>query len=223
MKYFKLIERSVDVALFLQEIQANPDAWTLDTERQNLKAQRDTETIILHSHGHDWIKDTKAQRRVPVSYVGRSTSNAALFLRTSAWVEEFIKRMNGRAGRVAIVRLKPHGQVNRHIDGWLYYDLRHRYHLVVKSARGSLVRAGDEEVRMKEGEIWWFDNQVLHEAINDSDEDRIHVIFDVLSLESMRYFFVHAILWRYPRRLLRRPVRALRNKMKRMGRLPSKQ
>ena len=33
---------------------------------------------------------------------------------------------------------------------------------------------------MGEGELWWFDNKQEHEAINDGDEDRIHMIFDLL-------------------------------------------
>jgi len=33
---------------------------------------------------------------------------------------------------------------------------------------------------MREGELWWFDNKQYHEACNESDEWRIHYIFDLL-------------------------------------------
>lgn len=33
---------------------------------------------------------------------------------------------------------------------------------------------------MRSGELWWFDNDQLHEARNDADDDRIHLIFDLL-------------------------------------------
>ena len=208
MKYFKLIKRDVDVVAILREIQAHPEAWTFDTGRQDeLTVQRETELIHLRSHGHTFREDHQAIHISPFSYIGRPTSNVDLFPRTSAWIEEFIKRKKGRAGRASIVRLRPHGQVGRHTDGKLYYDLRHRYHLVVKSVEGSLLRAGDEEVRAMEGEVWWFDNQVPHEASNDSDEGRIHVIFDILSLRSVVYFFFHTVLWRYPRLLIARVLR----------------
>jgi hypothetical protein len=163
--------------------------------------QRDTESIHLRCHVHNFTDDHKATQTVPVTYIGRPTSNADLFPRTSVWIEEFIKRMKGRAGRASIVRLAPRRQVHRHTDGKLYYDLRHRYHLVAKSVEGSLLRAGNEEVRMMEGEVWWFDNQVPHEAFNDSDEDRIHVILDILSLQSLGYFFFRG---RYPRLVVSR-------------------
>jgi hypothetical protein len=32
---------------------------------------------------------------------------------------------------------------------------------------------------MAPGEIWWFDNSVEHEVINNSAGDRIHLIVDV--------------------------------------------
>ena len=41
------------------------------------------------------------------------------------------------------------------------------------------MRCGDEEVTMREGELWWFDNKEEHEARNESDHDRIHLIFDL--------------------------------------------
>ena len=61
-----------------------------------------------------------------------------------------------------------------------YYRLHERHHLVLRSSLGSWLRAGEEEVRMREGELWWFDNRAVHEAFNDGDEDRIHLIFDLL-------------------------------------------
>ena len=37
-----------------------------------------------------------------------------------------------------------------------------------------------EDARMREGELWWFDNKQEHEAFNDGEADRIHFIFDLL-------------------------------------------
>ena len=39
---------------------------------------------------------------------------------------------------------------------------------------------GEEEVGMRQGELWWFDNKKPHESFNRSDEERIHLIFDLL-------------------------------------------
>jgi len=54
--------------------------------------------------------------------------------------------------------------------------------LVLQSEAGSLLASGDERIRMKEGELWWFNNKEPHEAFNHSAQPRIHMIFDVLPL-----------------------------------------
>lgn len=67
-----------------------------------------------------------------------------------------------------------------HVDIGSYYFIRNRFHLVLRSPSGSVLRAGDEQVRMSEGELWWFNNKQHHSAFNESDEWRIHYIFDLL-------------------------------------------
>ncbi|MEK7891152.1 aspartyl/asparaginyl beta-hydroxylase domain-containing protein [Burkholderia contaminans] len=88
--------------------------------------------------------------------------------------------MRSPLSRATIVRLKPRSEVGVHIDIGSYYVIRNRFHLVLRSPSGSVLRAGDEQVRMSEGELWWFDNKQHHSAFNESDEWRIHYIFDVL-------------------------------------------
>ena len=39
----------------------------------------------------------------------------------------------------------------------------------------------ESETRVwQEGEAWWFNNHVLHQAFNDAASERIHVVFDIL-------------------------------------------
>jgi hypothetical protein len=78
------------------------------------------------------------------------------------------------------VRLNPNGKVYPHIDEGEYYKVRDRYHLVLSSPGGSHMNSGGETVVFQDGELWWFDNQAVHDAFNPSPHGRIHVIFDVL-------------------------------------------
>lgn len=85
-------------------------------------------------------------------------------------------------GRLLISKLPPGGRILAHSDDQGEYVNQsniHRYHIVINGAAGSLFRCGDEEVCMKTGEIWWFDARVEHEVINNSPEDRIHLLVDV--------------------------------------------
>jgi hypothetical protein len=53
--------------------------------------------------------------------------------------------------------------------------------------------SGGETVRMREGELWWFDNKQFHESQNQSDDSRIFYIFGLLPAE-YRGVAVNAVL-----------------------------
>lgn len=202
MKHFKLVGVGIDVTPYLEEISANSKLWSMDTSRQDhIVKQRETQAMTLRSHAPQAIEDSKARATMPVRYRGLPSEMSSYFPLASRYVDDLTHSMQGAMGRAVIVRLKPTGTIYPHTDDGLYWLLRDRYHLVVKSQNGSHFRAGGEEMRMREGELWWFDPTVPHEAFNDSDEDRIHIIVDILSPHSLRSFVV---------RMLRAPIRTTR-------------
>jgi len=50
---------------------------------------------------------------------------------------------------------------------------------VLQSQPGVDFRAGDEHVFMPTGSVWWFQNKEEHEVINNSADDRIHLVVDI--------------------------------------------
>ena len=95
-------------------------------------------------------------------------------------IYQLMARVEGeRLGRCLITKLAPGKRIAAHIDGGshaAYYD---RFHIVLQGYPGSIFRCGGESVDMLTGEIWWFDNGVEHEVINNSANDRIHLIVDI--------------------------------------------
>ena len=91
-----------------------------------------------------------------------------------------MNRVGGeRLGRVMINKIKPGGRIFPHADTPMHADYYSRFHLVLKSAPGVDFRCGDEHVYMPTGTLWWFNNKLEHEVINNSAIDRIHMIVDV--------------------------------------------
>ena len=84
-----------------------------------------------------------------------------------------------RLGRVMINKISPGGKIFPHRDTEAHADYYSRFHVVVQSGPGANFRAGDEQINMATGETWWFDNSEEHEVINNSDDDRIHMIIDI--------------------------------------------
>lgn len=84
-----------------------------------------------------------------------------------------------RLGRCMLNRIVPGGRIFPHADSKWHAEYWDRYHLVLQSAPGNTFRCGDETIWMREGEIWWFQNAIEHEVINNSADDRIHLVMDL--------------------------------------------
>lgn len=159
----------------LAEIDAQPGAWLHDTSRQDkISVQRNTNTIFLRGPVRRPDLSTNENQ------VSSPTGLAPYFPRALGLMADVARQLNAELSRATIVRLAPHSKVHRHIDAGSYYLIRDRYHLVLRSSRGSLLASGDERVVMQPGELWWFDNKQHHWAENQSDDWRIHYIFDLL-------------------------------------------
>lgn len=177
MKYFRRISSAIDTQSFLDEIAAVEGAWDQSTGRQTkIKVQREAQAIPLRG----LRKSAIAGRKRSDVHESRWTSGSANFPLACQFLRDVAKAENSLLSRGKIVCLPAGRRVYPHIDRGEYYAVRNRYHLVLKSASGSWLKSGDEEIRMQEGELWWFDNKEVHEAYNDGDQDRIHMIFDLL-------------------------------------------
>ncbi len=177
MQYFRRIESEIDPRAFLEEIEAVEGAWDRSTGRQTkIKVQREARAIPLRG----LRKSAIAGRKRRDVHKSRWTSGSARFPLACRFLRDIAKAEDSLLSRAKIVCLPAGRRVYPHIDRGEYYALRNRYHLVLKSAQGSWLKAADEEIRMQEGELWWFDNKAIHEACNDGDQDRIHMIFDLL-------------------------------------------
>ncbi|MEL6768549.1 MAG: aspartyl/asparaginyl beta-hydroxylase domain-containing protein [Pseudomonadota bacterium] len=179
MKHFERLRVGIDPRPFLQEIEGVDGAWDSATGRQEkIKVQREALAIPLRGLRKSMINGRK-RRDVHES---RWTTGSERFPVARAFLDRIASEERAELGRAKIVCLKAGRRVYPHIDRGEYYRVRGRYHFVLRSSAGSWMRAGDEETRMHEGELWWFDNNAVHEAHNDGDEDRIHMIFDMLPL-----------------------------------------
>ena len=155
MRYFRLMRAGVETAPFLAELSALSDAWSIATGRQDkVQVQREALAVPLRGVRRSAIGE-RARRDVHES---RWTSTSAAFPHARAFLKRFSDQLGSELGRAKLVLLPAGRRVYPHVDRGDYYKLRNRYHLVLSSTDGSWLRAGDEEITMREGELWWFDN-----------------------------------------------------------------
>jgi hypothetical protein len=158
------------------EVLSNEHLWFCDVSRQTkLEVQRHTQSIPLRAVD----RKPSDRRRLENIHASRITPYAASFPTAMSLLMNLANHLGGTLERALYVRLLPHALVYPHTDAGTYYAVRDRYHLVVLSNGGSILKSGDEEVTMCPGELWWFDNKAVHESSNPSNEGRVHLIFDI--------------------------------------------
>ncbi|GAB4223663.1 MAG: hypothetical protein Tsb0032_26600 [Kiloniellaceae bacterium] len=177
MQFFRRIKAGIDPQPFLEEIASIEGAWDAATGRQDkIAVQREALAIPLRG----LRKSAIGERQRRDVHESRWTTGSKLYPTARRFLKDFAREQNALLSRAKIVCLPAGRRVYPHVDRGDYYAVRDRYHLVLRSAAGSWLKAGDEEVRMREGELWWFDNKQMHEAMNDGEQDRVHMIFDLL-------------------------------------------
>lgn len=174
LKHFRRLREGVEVEAIAAELASRPELWSAQTGRQNVRVQAEALAIPLRGLRKSRIEGRK---RGDV-HASRYTTLSRSFPAARRFIEEVAESLGGRLGRAKIVDLPPGRRVHPHVDRGEYYARRDRYHLVIRS-EGCRLRAASEEVVLRPGELWWFDNKVEHEAWNDTSSPRIHLIFDV--------------------------------------------
>lgn len=181
MRNFHLVASGVDVFPLLHAVVRHPKLWNEHKFRTTFK---DTP----HSEVDDiWLRFS---REVPdTSTVSQDVNDLVWYpaIKELPQAKSLIRDMMFKfeaysLERCVITRLKPGGRILPHADNkgdYVFQGDIHRYHIVLQGLPGSLYRTGDETVNMKTGEVWWFNALEIHEVINNSIDDRIHMLVDL--------------------------------------------
>jgi hypothetical protein len=84
-------------------------------------------------------------------------------------------------GTVLLVKIPPKQRIYDHTDaGWSaeYYE---KYYIPIQSFEGNFFNFPDGSIIPFVGEVYWFDNSVTHNAVNDSNEDMVMLIATIRS------------------------------------------
>jgi hypothetical protein len=185
LKNFQRIGTGIDVMPLLLALKRRPGLWREDTYLRDYPQGPfgDTETVMLRFPVKS-VKETEEEVREHLSRYDphENIDYPAYQLLTPArpLVMNLMNYVGGeRLGRVMINKLAPGGRIYPHADTPSHTDYYTRFHVVLQSQPGVLFKAGDEQVFMAPGEVWWFDNREVHEVINNSADDRIHMVVDI--------------------------------------------
>lgn len=171
-KYIKILATGIDVSMILKEVSVDPTHWEIDKRRQIvIPVHEHTETIHLIKEKLDPNSNNKDLRH---THLYEPAPVIKHYPETLKIVKSFFPV---GLSRTYLIKLKAGKRVLPHYDGGDYYEIRNRYHLAVTGSYEYTV--GDETEYIVPGMLFWFDNQQMHSAFNNTEEDRISVVFDV--------------------------------------------
>lgn len=182
MRFFQKIAAGVDTLPLVSALQRQPGLW-------NQKRFRTTFERTPHGAVDDiWLRfsdDSRTTDTAAVMADGECVWHpaAAALPQARPILLDLMRRLEAyQLDRVIITRLKPGGVILPHADNegaYVHDPHRHRYHVVLQGLPGSLYRTGNETVCMLTGEVYWFDALTEHEVVNNSSDDRIHLLADM--------------------------------------------
>jgi hypothetical protein len=185
MRNFHLLDRGIDVMPLLHSIWRRPHLWREDTYLRDYPQGpfAEIETIMLRfpvKTVHETEEELKNHLSQYDQHENVDYPPYKLLPEARPIVMGLMARVGGeRLGRVMINKMIPGGRIFPHADTPVHAEYWDRYHVVLQSTPGCIFRCGDEQVHMKTGEVWWFQNAIEHEVLNNGTDDRIHMIVDI--------------------------------------------
>jgi hypothetical protein len=167
---FKQVLSNINVEPLVAQLHLNPQLWNTDDswtkDKPTFAAIYDVDYIVLRfNKSPEWNRQ---------AFNVLSEAQKIIF--------DLMRALPGdHLGKVIITRLLPGQVISPHIDTMPpgippYYQ---RYQIPLSVSTGVTFHCGDEELYMVPGNAYWFDNQITHSVVNNSDTDRISMLTDI--------------------------------------------
>jgi len=184
MRNFQKIGQ-VNVGPLLNAILRRPHLWKEDTYLRDYPQGPfgEVDTIMLRFPPHS-VKETQEQaEKFLLDHDPHESIDQPAFKvlpEARPIVFGLMAEVQGeRLGRVMINRIAPGGRIFPHADTPAHCEYYSRFHVCLQSAPGYIFQCGEEKVFMAPGEIWWFNNALEHQVLNNSAIDRLSMVVDV--------------------------------------------
>lgn len=183
MKHFMRLA-VVDTAKLMLAIRRRPELWQEDTYLRDYPQGPfgETETIMLRFPVKRVLEQEELARANELFDQHENIDYPAYKILHEArpMVMNLFAAVAGeRLGRVMINKICPGGRIFPHADTPEHCDYYTRFHIVLHGLPGCMIRCDDERMDMRTGDVFWFNNKLEHEVVNNSCDDRVSMVVDV--------------------------------------------
>ena len=150
----------------------NDENFNNNDRNLEYKVHKNTKSNVLYDFPLDWSgEDIKSKRSD--SYINLLNS-----------IDPIIKSLEtffgGMVGRVLLANLVAGKEIEKHKDGGYYLESVRRNHIPIITNDDVIFEVGEKSINMKSGSWYEINNNNLHYVKNGGDQDRYHLIIDIL-------------------------------------------
>jgi Aspartyl/Asparaginyl beta-hydroxylase len=168
-----------EVSGIKKEVESYYSEWLLDTSRQ--------EQYITH-------QNTFMYQLIELDYMWSMKEDVVCNKKNSFSSEKAIQELSniystlenhvdGRVVRCEVINMNPNSRVRDHKDRSDLLYLSRRFHIPLKTNPSCFFTVNNQTVNMLEGNLYEINNIKWHNVKNLSNENRVHLIVDVLPNE----------------------------------------
>ncbi|MEH6518792.1 MAG: aspartyl/asparaginyl beta-hydroxylase domain-containing protein [Halioglobus sp.] len=178
---------SVDISALSEQILSLPErTWQADEKlRRDLAFYRETNSIFLKSIPAKTFNEIAALRPLKDSDITLQSGWESLHEQVQPILDSVVSLLGagGIVTRIQFARMRPNSKIMPHIDQSMMLVAAHRVHVPLTTNSGIRFDIDGHSVKFAVGEIYEFNNRVVHSVANQGDTDRIHLIIDYLPAE----------------------------------------
>ncbi len=171
MRNFHRLAQNVNVAPLLATLMRHGELWNQDRLRTTLPGgPHSAASDILLRFGKPSLDDTSPfENRPSMAILNARETVLGVMQLVGGW----------ELGRVIVTRLEPGKKILPHSDDGIYSARMSRHQLMLQCLPGVNFICGGETFCAQTGDLFWFNNGLEHEVINNSEDSRIALIIDI--------------------------------------------
>jgi len=170
--YLEISEIKKEVSEYIKE-------WLIDVSRQK-KFQTHDQTFMyqLKELDYGWNLKDNIKSTSPNVFKTEAANNEIKYI-----YRHLETLVGGKVVRSEVVNMPPHTRIRTHKDTSDLLYLSRRFHIPIITNKNCTFIVEEQRFNLEEGNLYELNNRRFHSVENFGDENRIHLIIDILPNE----------------------------------------
>jgi hypothetical protein len=166
----------VNIDSIKKEIDGYVYEWFLDISRQrDSQTHEATNMYRLKELDYTWNLKDKVKSTSPYNFKTEKANKEIKEI--YAKLENLVQ---GKVVRSEVINMLPNSRIRSHVDRSDVLYLSRRFHIPITTNKKCIFTVEKEDFHLEQGNLYELNNRRYHSVENASDENRIHLIIDVI-------------------------------------------